>query len=122
MRDQSLEATTPQTTFPVEDLQFAIAWSRLAPGWGGWQASVSEMATGEIVEVTPPGAEFPLFYILPRACGVEVIRERVMEVGGGQVSVATVPTLRDAVLLLCPLGPDALAQAGQAVTRELFSV
>ncbi len=97
-------------TFPVEDLKFAMAWSRVAPGIGGWQLAVSEMTSGEIVEVTPPGAEFPVFYILQRLNGVEIIRERVIEVGGGQVSVAIVPTLRDAVLLLCPIGFENVAQ------------
>lgn len=122
MPDLSLHTTGSHSAFPIEDLRFALAWSRVAPGWGGWQVSVSEMATGEMVEVVPPGAEFPLFYVLPRAGSVEVIRERVMEVGGGQVSVAMVPTLRDALLLLCPLDADALAQAGHDMKQDMFGL
>lgn len=122
MPDLSFQTQKLHAAFPVEDLRFALAWSRMAPGFGGWQLGVSEMASGEMVEVIPPGAEFPVFYVLPRAGCVEVIRERVIEVGGGQVSVATVPTLRDAVLLLCPLGPEAMAQANEAAARDIFTL
>ena len=118
MSDLSVRnAANSHAVFPLEDLQFALAWSQVAPGIGGWKLTVSEMTTGEIVEVTPPGAEFPVFYVLPRPNGVEIIRERVIEVGGGQVPVALLPTLRDAVLLLCPLGPEATQHAEQA-TRQ----
>lgn len=95
--------TVQSKAFAVDDLLFALAWSRLAPGLGGWRLSITEISTGEMVEIIPPGAEFPVFLILPRADHVEVIRERPIEAGGGQVRVATLPTLRDAVLLLCPL-------------------
>ena len=122
MPDLSLQVQKLHAAFPLEDLRFALAWSRMAPGLGGWQLGVSEMASGELVEVIPPGAEFPVFCILPRADGVEIIRERVMEVGGGQVSVATVPTLRDAVLLLCPLGADAMAQVSQLMREDMFAL
>lgn len=107
--------------FPIQDLHFAVAWSRVAPGIGGWQLSVSEMTTGEIVEVIPPGAEFPVFYLLPRPAGVEIIRERVMEVGGGQVSMATVPSLREAVLLLCPLNELGMAELWQVVQNGVLT-
>ena len=94
----------PQSAvFPVLDLEFAFAWSRHAPGIGGWELSVVEMNTGELIEIVPPGAEFPVFYVVPRENGVEIIRERVIEVGGGQVSVANAPSLREALLLLCRL-------------------
>ncbi len=103
-------APMPAASFPIGDLQFALAWSQVAPGIGGWRLTVSEMTSGEMVEVTPPGAEFPTFYILPRAGLVEIIRERAMEVGGGQVRVGSVSSLKDAVLLLCPLSPAVVAQ------------
>ncbi len=95
--------TVRPTTFPVDDLLFALAWSRLAPGLGGWRLAVIEIDTGEMIEIILPGAEFPVFLILPRRRHVELIRERPIEAGGGQVRVATLPTLREAVLLLCPL-------------------
>ena len=112
--------TSIHAVFPVEDLQFAMAWSRVAPGFGGWTLAVSEMTTGELVEVTPPGAEFPVFYVLPRPEGTEIIRERVIEVGGGQVSEAMVPSLRDAVLLLCPLGSEGMEQLRHILQQDMF--
>lgn len=95
--------------FPVADLRFALAWSRAAPGLGGWQVTITQISSGEMVDVIPPGAEFPVFYILPRTGHVELVRERSIEVGGGQVVVARCPTLRDALLLLCPLSQECLA-------------
>ncbi len=98
--------TAHPAVFPVEDLLFALEWSRVAPGLGGWQVAVTEINSGEMVEVTPPGAEVPVFCILPRGDHVELIRERPIEVGGGQVHVGRLPNLLEAVLKLCPLGPQ----------------
>ena len=95
--------------FPIADLRFALAWSRVAPGFGGWQAAVTQISSGEMIDVVPPGAEFPVFCIFPRMGHVELVRERSIEVGGGQVVVARCPTLRDALLMLCPLSQECLA-------------
>jgi len=104
--------------FSVSDLCFALAWSRVAPGFGGWQIAFVQISNGEMIDVIPPGAEFPVFHILPRAGHVELIQERSAEVGGGQVLVARCPALRDVLLLLCPLDPECLAaaDAGQSST------
>ena len=96
--------------FPVGDLAFAMAWSRVAPGIGGWRLAVSEMTSGEIVEIIPPGAKLPVFYVLPRPGGAEIIWDCSTAVENDQVSLGLVPSLRDAVLLLCPLSLDLLAQ------------
>ena len=104
--------------FSVSDLCFALAWSRVAPGFGGWQIAFTQISSGEMIDVIPPGAEFPVFHILPRAGHVELIQERCADVGGGQVLVARCPALRDALLLLCPLDPECLVavEAGQSRT------
>ena len=96
--------------FSIADLRFALAWSAVAPGFGGWRAEVVQISTGEMLDVTPPGAESPVFCVMPRAGHVEVIRERPAEAGGGQVTVARPRTLRDALLLLCPLDAACLAE------------
>ena len=97
-------------SFSIADLKFGFAWSAVAPGIDGWRIEVVQIASGEMLDVTPPGAEFPVFSILPRAGHVEVIRERPLDAGGGQVHVGRFQSLREAVLTLCPL------EAGQ-VTR-----
>ncbi len=104
-------------TFSVSDLCFALAWSRVAPGFGGWQIAFMQISSGEMIDVIPPGAEFPVFHILPRAGHVELIQEHCADVGGGQVLVAHCPALRDALLLLCPLDPESLATADAGQSR-----
>ena len=96
--------------FPVAELRFALAWSAVAPGFGGWKVAVTHISSGEMIDVFPPGAEFPVFCVIPRTGHVDVIRERPAETGGGQEIVAQPPTLRDALLLLCPLGPGCIAE------------
>jgi hypothetical protein len=114
---ESLSSSCAGGAFAVSDLCFALAWSRVAPGFGGWQIAFMQISTGEMIDVVPPGAEFPVFHILPRAGHVELIQERSAEAGGGQVLVARCPALRDALLLLCPLGPEGLAAADAGQSR-----
>lgn len=101
--------------FPVDDLSFAMAWSRVAPGIGGWRLAVSEMTSGEIVEIIPPGAKFPVFYVLPRPGGAEIIWDCSTVVEDDQASLGLLPSLRDAVLLLCPLTSEVLAQVRESL-------
>ena len=96
--------------FPLDDLRFALAWSTAAPGFGGWRVEVVQVSSGEMVDVVPPGAEFPVFCVLPRVGYVEVIWEHAADAGGGQATVARPPTLREALLLLCPLSAECLAE------------
>ena len=105
-------------TFFTIDLCFALAWSRIAPGLGGWQTVIVQISSGKMIDVIPPRAEFLVFHLLPRTGHVELVHERSIEVGGGQVLVACCPRLRDALLPLCPLSPDGLAAtvAGQNKT------
>ena len=102
-------ASSECAVFPIADLQFALAWSVAAPGFGGWRIEVVQISSGEMVDVIPPGAQFPVFWVVPRTEYVEVIWEHPAEAGGGQVTVARPPTLRDALLLLCPLSAECLS-------------
>ncbi|WP_426954311.1 hypothetical protein [Muricoccus radiodurans] len=112
MPDPAKPSSEPGT-FPIADLRFGFAWSRVAPGIDGWRVELVQIATGEMFDVTPPGSEFPVFSILPRAGSVEMIRERPIEAGGGQVIVGCFGSLREAVLTLCPLEEGQLAQIDQ---------
>ena len=114
---ESLSSSSASGAFCVSDLCFALAWSRVAPGFGGWRIAFMQISTGEMIDVVPPGAEFPVFHILPRAGHVELMQEHSAEVGGGEVLVARCPTLRDALLLLCPLDPECLAAADAGQSR-----
>ena len=96
--------------FPIADLRFALAWSAAAPGLGGWRIEVVQISSGEMVDVIPPGADFPVFCVLPRIGHVELIWEHAADAGGEQAMVAQPSTLRDALLLLCPLGAECLAE------------
>ncbi len=115
---ESLSSSSATGAFSVSDLCFALAWSRVAPGFGGWQIAFMQISNGEMIDVIPPGAEFPVFHVLPSAEYVELIQEHSAEMGGGQVLVTRCPALRDALLLLCPLDPECLAaaDAGQSST------
>jgi len=113
-------ASSECAVFPIADLRFALAWSAAAPGFGGWRVEVVQISSGEMVDVIPPGAQFPVFWVVPRVGHVEVVWEHSAEAGGGQVTVARPSTLRDALLLLCPLSSECLADidrmlAGTAV-------
>lgn len=102
-------ASSECAVFPIADLRFALAWSAAAPGFGGWRVEVVQISSGEMVDVVPPGSQFPVFWVVPRIGHVEVVWEQSAEAGGGQVTVARPSTLRDALLLLCPLGAECLA-------------
>ncbi len=106
-------------SFPVADLEFSFAWSAVAPGIDGWRVELVQIASGEMLDVTPPGAEYPVFSILPRFGHVEVIRERPLDFGGGggQVPVGRFPSLREAVLALCPLHKDEIAKIDRELSR-----
>ena len=101
-------ASSECAVFPIADLRFALAWSAAAPGYGGWRIEVVQISSGEMVDIVPPGAEFPVFCVVPRTGHVEVMWERSADAGGGQVTVARPSTLRDALLLLCPLSAERL--------------
>jgi len=109
-------ASSECAVFPLADLRFALAWSAAAPGFGGWRVEVVQISSGEMVDVVPPGSQFPVFWVVPRIGHVEVVWEKSAEAGGGQVTVARPSTLRDALLLLCPLSAECLADIDRKLT------
>jgi hypothetical protein len=94
-------------TFSAAELEFALAWAVFAPGLGGWtvQADISEDGAKSLL-VDPPlvyGDGFQLWLDGP---------ETVISWSAEERRVAT---LREAMLLICPLSPEALA-AVEALT------
>ncbi len=88
--------------FPPGDIQWALAWASVAPG--GWSAEIVASCDGdEYLAVTPPGSSECVFLIDANIDeGADVWRP------GRYDSIANYPTLRDAVLALCPLEPRQL--------------
>lgn len=95
--------------FHPSDVAFVQAWSQSAPGIGGWRVALDRPDETELVEVTPPGAEDPVFRIARPATAVVMHRVRPPE-RGEPVEVGRYKTLREAVLALCPL-PDEVLEA-----------
>ena len=89
--------------FSKRDLAFAFAWEIYAPGLSGWNISVDpEEAAADLILVDPPLVYGDGFTVRKSESGVEI------KWSGGRESAAT---LRDALLLICPLAPEALAAA-----------
>ena len=86
--------------FEASDLAFALAWEVYAPGLGGWTVLVDSDESGEeFLLVDPPLVFGDGFMIRPEGA------ETVITCPIGTYRAAT---LREAMLLICPLAPDAL--------------
>ncbi len=89
--------------FTVKEFAFAMAWEMYAPGLGGWTVHR---------EMEDDGAEFilvdpPLVY----GDGFTVHREAGEVVVSWFGGVLRTPTLREALLVICPLSPEGLEAA-----------
>jgi hypothetical protein len=86
--------------FSPAELAFAFAWAVYAPGLLGWtvRADLAEDGTDSFL-VDPP---------LVYGGGFEIRREGRDTVISWSVGERRVTSLRDAMLLICPLSPEAL--------------
>ena len=90
-------------SFSHPELAFALAWEVYAPGLGGWTVTPDEGDDGAIVLlVDPPLVCGDGFELRPDADGVLIT---------SSLGQHRAPTLRDALLLICPLSPAALGGA-----------
>ncbi len=89
--------------FSKEELAFAMAWEMYAPGLAGWTLHREAEDDGsDIILVDPPLVYGDGFTLHREAGGVVIAWSR------GRLRAAT---LRDALLVVCPLAPDALEAA-----------
>src|SRR3954467_8587835 len=87
--------------FAPEDVAFALAWEVYAPGLGGWTVQMDEDDDGaEFLLVDPP---------LDYGDGFTVRRDRSGASITWREGAARAGSVRDAMLKICPLNPDALA-------------
>ncbi len=90
-----------RTSFSDQDVAFALAWEVHAPGLGGWtvQSDTDDHGT-DLLLVDPPLVYGDGFVLRPDALAGVVITSAL-----GTHRAASV---REALLLICPLGCDAL--------------
>jgi len=100
--------------FHQADVLYALEWSAVAPGMGGWNLLVDQEAETRLISVVPPGSEAPRFLIFRAGADVDVLwigdspGEDAMEVGH-------YPTLRAAVLGLCPVPKEQIRRINEAM-------
>jgi hypothetical protein len=87
--------------FSPAEVAFALAWAAYAPGLGGWSVEADFGEAGaELLLVDPP---------LVYGDGFRISRDGHEVVISWAADERRVSTLREAMLLICPLSPDALA-------------
>jgi hypothetical protein len=105
--DPPFTASSGPDVFPVEDIHWAHAWARVAPGWGDWAVRLRIADDGaEAICVAPPGSIIERFVVwAPTVWGRQAViswkEER--EYGGAVREIGRTANLRDALLFLCPL-------------------
>ena len=86
--------------FSRTEIAFALAWEVHAPGLGGWTVAQDEDEDGtDVLLVDPPLVFGEGFEVRPDAAGIVIT---------SALGRHRAPTLRDALLLICPLSPAAL--------------
>jgi hypothetical protein len=100
--DPMLPPDAGGTGFAHVDVLFALEWSALAPGFGGWTVLVDNEAHPRLLSVVPPGSDTLAFFLFPSGGAVEVLW-RSPHGGGTVLTVGRYAGLRTALLALCPL-------------------
>lgn len=89
--------------FSARDVAFALAWGVHAPGLGGWTVQSDQEDDGsELLLVDPPLVYGDGFVLRPDSNGVSI---------SSALGKHWAASVREALLLICPLGPEALAAA-----------
>lgn len=104
--------------FHKADVLYALEWSATAPGAGGWDVLVDDEARTRLVSVVPPGSNVPTFLIFRKGAETEVIWINPATTGE-VLEVGRYPSLRAAVLALCPLH-EALVQKVNEAMESLY--
>jgi hypothetical protein len=94
-----------KASFHRGDVLFALEWSAVAPGMGGWDVLIDDELRTRLVCVVPPGSDAPAFFIFLK--GRDVVMRWLSANGIGEaIEVGRFTNLRAALLALCPLNED----------------
>lgn len=110
----------PCRSFPLADLIFARSWERLS----GWTVHVDDDDDGEIVGLVPPGCDLVSFAARPPEDGGLLLDCNpqpdgwTRRHGYAEGPVGAFPSLRNALLTLCPLSAAEVAKADAETTEE----
>ena len=103
-----------KTKFHRSDMLFALEWSAVAPGMGGWDVLLDDERRTRLVSVVPPGSDTPTFFIYWK--GREVVMMWLAPSGKGEMmEVGRFACLRTAVLALCPLNEEQLNTVNESM-------
>lgn len=100
--------------FPRADVLFALEWSAIAPGMGGWDVLIDDERRTRLLSIVPPGSDSPAFFIVTNGRSV-TLRWLAPRDGSEVIEVGQFMTLRDALLALCPLTEDQLHTVNEAM-------
>ena len=103
-----------KATFHRGDVLFALEWSAVAPGMGGWDVLIDDERATRLVSVVPPGADTPAFFIYLKQRDV-VVRWLAPSGKGEPLEVGRFTSLRAALRALCPLNEDQLQAVNEAM-------
>jgi len=106
-RDETLilGADEGKTKFHRADVLYALEWSAVAPGMGGWDVLLDDEERTRLVSVVPPGSDTPTFFIYNK--GREVVLTWQAPSGKSDVmEIGRFASLRTALLALCPLNEE----------------
>lgn len=109
-----LAADEGTADFATADLLFAMEWSTVAPGFGGWEVLVDDEKRTRLVSVVPPGSEVPTFFAFWKGRDIVVVWRRP----GGESKITEVgrfTNLRAAVLKLCPLHEESVQHINETM-------
>ena len=91
--------------FHRSDVLFALEWSAVAPGMGGWDVLLDDDRDTCLLSVVPPGADAAAFYLYKK--GREVVLRWLAPRGAAEpMEVGRFTTVRAALLALCPLNDE----------------
>lgn len=92
-------------TFSFAEVLFALEWSAVAPGMGGWDVLIDDERHTSLVSIVPPGAEVPCFFVYTKHHEV-VLTWMPANRDTDLMEVGRFGSLTSALLALCPLSDD----------------
>jgi hypothetical protein len=108
-------AAPAEAVFDRADVLYALEWAAVAPGLGGWTVLLDdELQTREVL-VVPPGMERPAFCMTRAGRDVSLTWLRSADSQRPDFEVARPASLREAVLILCPLSDEAVMAVNDAM-------